>query len=286
VLSLRYIRTLRLVFVPTRLLPASPDRCRAFTLIELLVVVTIIALLAALLLPVLSVAKAKGQLITCLNNLKQLSLGWQMYTADNSSVLVFNWPMINAMPPPNSNIWVRGSMRNVFDWTNATLIRQGKLFPYASQVPVYHCPADPSQSGGTRHVRSYSMNGWMGSRYMEPSPGYTPFRTFLKENEIAAAGPSTVWVIADEHELTIDDSFFLVTMNDSQPFINLPATRHRRAGNLNFADGHAETFRLHDPNTPDAAPYAGKVYSGVSPTNSDWIRFKRITTSSWDGRYP
>ena len=248
---------------------AKGGRCpgKGFTLIELLLVIAIIAILAALLMPALATAQAKGKRTACLNNLKQCILSFQMYSADNDGKLAQNYPLKQG----EGNSWVLGDMKVTGDSTNLTYIRQGKLFPYASQVALYRCPADPSHTGGAPRVRSYSMNSWIGSRYMETYPRPSGFRTFVRDSELSVAGPATIWVIADEHEASIDDGWFLVTMDDSQPFASFPATRHERSYGLSFGDGHAEFYKLRDPKTQF-------VDGQVSRDNWDWQRLKQVTT--------
>jgi prepilin-type N-terminal cleavage/methylation domain-containing protein len=77
----------------------------AFTLIELLVVISIIALLAALLLPVLSRAKESGRATVCLSNLHQIGLALQLYVQDNNNRLPVMYDKsltaTNAVPTPD-----------------------------------------------------------------------------------------------------------------------------------------------------------------------------------------
>ena len=76
------------------------SRQRAFTLIELLVVIAIIAILAAMLLPALALAKQKAQGIGCLNNNKQLILAWTMYANDSNDRLVYNRTITGTLVTP------------------------------------------------------------------------------------------------------------------------------------------------------------------------------------------
>jgi prepilin-type N-terminal cleavage/methylation domain-containing protein len=252
--------------------PKEKRALPAFTLIELLIVIAIIAVIAALLLPALAAAKQKAHRLACINQLRQLAAAWQMYSADNEGKLVDNSPL-GTPPSQRTNAWVLGNMRLAAEATDPQLIRQSKLFPYASTLAVFRCPADHSNLNGVPRVRSYSMNSWMGTRYMESevNPAGKGYRTFAREHELAVGGATALWLIMDEDESTLDDGFFLVTMDDARPFVSFPGARHANAYAMNFADGHAAAQKLRDGNT--------KAYPAQGAGRTiDWDLLKQITT--------
>src|SRR5688572_2356238 len=232
----------------------------AFTLIELLVVIAIIAILAALLLPALSRSKQHALNIACINNQKQLTLCWAMYSHDNNDKLPPNnsvYDINTGQPIPGVDLnqtWCPGNAR--MD-TNAANIEKGYLFGYNRSAAIYHCPADrsfvelsPGVTLPIQRTRSYNMsqsiNGISGPIAGVHSLYWIP--SYQRLSEIK--GPAGIFVFIDVHEGGILDALFGLPPLDSSwdgDWFDLPANRHNQGCSLSFADGRAERWKWKFP---------------------------------------
>jgi prepilin-type processing-associated H-X9-DG protein len=237
----------------------GPRQQAGFTFLELTAVIVIIFVLVSLLSAALNHTKAKALRITCLDNVRQLQLGWQMYVLENDDSLPLNQrapvpdhPRIISMVNSDTS-WVTGNPR--FDLTTEN-IKRGTLFPYVRSDAVYRCPLDYSRVTGHPDVlrtRSYAMNRLLGG---DPDPDISPKTSF---SELKNPSPENVFVFIEEHEQSAWDTSFVVlpvprgkvTMA-SATWYSTPSDRHQQGCNLSFADGHIEYWRWYSPKTPGA----------------------------------
>lgn len=211
--------------------PCHRNRDGGFTLIELLVVISIIALLAALLLPTLAMAKQKGQQTACINNVRQLTLAVLMYADEHEDTL----------PPTAYN----DSNGNEVDWPSL-------LDPYIGHVAKIHlCPTDRLSQ-----VNSYGLNELAFVDLTDPNPGplthlasfHQPSRTVMQgdigtEDDFMTPRPDTLKLTAPGSPLNDDE--------DARP-----STRHAGRCDLGFMDGHEEHWFLY------------QFYANQIPTNA------------------
>lgn len=208
---------------------------KAFTLVELLVVIAIIAILASLLLPVLSAAKEKGKRISCANNLRQISVGLKLYVDDFNSCFPYYGPIVTVN---RSNFWdsiLSASIRN---------------------IQSFHCPSVPLSDDDNWSSfdnnwislpnRSYGYNGFgtaqntvtrLESLGLSRSFFNSPY-VYIKETAIVK--PADMISLSDYDPLFDDDGD-----GDLHPELLFnDATNTHKTANFIFVDSHVENHTI------------------------------------------
>lgn len=280
---------------------------RGFTFIELLTVITVLLLLSTLMLPVLAKAHQSPQATQCLNNHRQIMLAALMYADDNGGTWFPNQPGTGTQRE-----WV-GTLLDFSNTnpnnTNAALFlspANNFFAKYISTPTIFHCPADQSFVPGLgQRVRSVSASQAVGTQWQgvcnhpagDPVTGQwltgvntdcdATWRRYGKISDMVNPSPAGLWVFADEHCNSINDSGMavecsLITIGAAK-WIDLPANYHNGAAGFSFADGHAELHKWIGSlaTFSDAWTGVGAGFPNVA-TSSDLsdIRWIQVRTSA------
>lgn len=225
---------------------------RGFTLIELLVVISIIAILAALLLPVLSKAKHQATSSRCLSNQRQLILAWRMYADDSNGILL---PMLNVyIPELRSNqklsgggFWPADDLpRPPANLTQVQdRIKMSPLFKYAHNIEVYHCPGD------ARYKRPVGTPGWAFDSYSKADgmngESFRGVPSITRESQIRF--PNRMYVFVEDADWRYWNNGSWCMDPVTPAAVDNLAVYHNDKGTLSFADGHAEVHKWLDSQT-------------------------------------
>ncbi len=222
-------------------------RRTGFTLIELLVVIAIIAILAAILFPVFAKAREKARQTSCLSNLKQLTLGCNMYVSDYDEMWVPIWPSATGYPG--------GSIR----WMHVIL-------PYVKNTQIFTCPSAPDQfwTGGLNAAGTacdskcgYGANTSWTADDTTYRTHVGPFRGAMYGTVSLAAIklPSECIALADTQWYAPASYGYTIAYTvECRKDFNTPApsSRHNDGANVGFVDGHAKWYKVGELNLNEA----------------------------------
>ena len=240
-------------------LKRSPGFRWGFTLIELLVVVAIIAILAALLLPALRGARERAKQAKCLSNLKQIYLGFVMYSNDADGYVPFAYIDL----PGGGTEWfhaISGYLGKNQAFNQAGLQYMGPVY-----IPVYICPSDthghgwlPVNGKVDRDSISYGYNGWHVGWHQATSGGFGP-QTWRRLESIPLADRTVAF--ADGMGDAVKFGFGIPRYSSwiVEYGYGTDVMRHKNAANVVFVAGHARwcpstDFSVVIPGVPDPYP--------------------------------
>lgn len=200
-----------------------------FTLIELLVVISIIAILAALLLPALNTVKEKGRMIGCMGNLKQISTAIICYENDYDG-----WLPHSGMPTDVMSVSPRS-----WQYLLSSYLGVSNPTAYTLNHKVFQCPAQMNATCGDSsygddgfyggYAWNYAYLGWRDVFFS----GSVPWR---KVSELKT--PSTTISTGDTSDSVLAAMFYLQVWNLYDIGILHEATRHAKGGDYIWCDGH------------------------------------------------
>lgn len=213
-----------------------------------------------------------------------------MYQDDHDGWLAPN--LGRAFAQTASSTWVAGVLDfqpDNSDNTNTVRLRESMLYPYASSLEVFKCPADQSTAvirGKTYpRVRSLAMNNWLGRYLPDGNRTEAPvsfaedsaYQIRRKYTDLVDPAPSHTFVLIDEREDSINDCVFYIPLglrNATAVMFNYPAAYHHRSAGLSFADGHAEIRKWKDPRTTPMLNKGQLLQLVPSPNNPDvaWLQ--------------